>query len=83
MNEARFRDRSEAGRRLASALNHYAGRSDLLLLGLARGGVPVAYEVATAFMPRWTSCWFGSSACPGTRSCHGCRRLGRHTSHHA
>ena len=48
MNEARFRDRSEAGRRLASALNHYAGRSDLLLLGLARGGVPVAYEVATA-----------------------------------
>ena len=48
MNGARFRDRSEAGRQLASALNHYAGRSDLLLLGLPRGGVPVAYEVATA-----------------------------------
>jgi putative phosphoribosyl transferase len=48
MNGVRFRDRSEAGRRLASAQKHYAGRSDLLLLGLPRGGVPVAYEVARA-----------------------------------
>jgi putative phosphoribosyl transferase len=42
---ARFRDRSDAGRRLASSLQEHAG-PDVLVLGLARGGVPVAYEVA-------------------------------------
>lgn len=41
-----YTDRSEAGRVLADALDHYAGRSDLLVLALPRGGVPVAYEVA-------------------------------------
>ncbi len=41
-----FRDRFEAGRILASRLQDYSGRSDLLVLGLARGGVPVAFEVA-------------------------------------
>lgn len=45
-----FRDRMDAGRRLASLLARrgYAGRSDLLVLGLPRGGVPVAAEVARA-----------------------------------
>jgi erythromycin esterase-like protein/predicted phosphoribosyltransferase len=43
-----FRDRREAGRHLASKLAAYANRSDVLVLGLARGGVPVAYEVAHA-----------------------------------
>ncbi|MFN2387204.1 MAG: phosphoribosyltransferase [Thermoanaerobaculia bacterium] len=41
-----FRDRTEAGRLLASQLGRYAGRPNLLVLGLPRGGVPVAYEVA-------------------------------------
>jgi predicted phosphoribosyltransferase len=45
---ARFRDRSEAGRVLARALAHHAGRDDVIVLALPRGGVPVAYEVATA-----------------------------------
>jgi predicted phosphoribosyltransferase len=43
-----FRDRADAGRQLARKLGRYAGRSDVVVLGLPRGGVPVAYEVARA-----------------------------------
>ena len=43
----RFKDRADAGRRLAARLEHLRGQ-DLLILGLPRGGVAVAYEVATA-----------------------------------
>src|SRR5918994_3677690 len=48
MEPGLFRDRSEAGRRLAEKLAHYANRPDVLVLALPRGGVPVAYEVARA-----------------------------------
>lgn len=41
-----FRDRTEAGKKLAQKLKAYANRPDVLVLGLPRGGVPVAFEVA-------------------------------------
>jgi putative phosphoribosyl transferase len=41
-----FRNRAEAGELLAEKLVKYAGRDDVIVLGLPRGGVPVAYEVA-------------------------------------
>src|SRR5213592_2779333 len=44
--ERAFPNRAEAGRLLAEKLENYAGRSDVVVLGLPRGGVPVAYEVA-------------------------------------
>jgi putative phosphoribosyl transferase len=43
-----FRDREEAGRLLGENLGDYADRDDVIVLGLPRGGVPVAYEVASA-----------------------------------
>jgi predicted phosphoribosyltransferase len=48
LSEQRFADRAEAGRALASRLVQYADRSDVLVLALPRGGVPVAFEVAQA-----------------------------------
>jgi putative phosphoribosyl transferase len=44
----RFKDRFEAGRVLAGKLSGYAGRDDVIVLALPRGGVPVAFEVAAA-----------------------------------
>jgi putative phosphoribosyl transferase len=43
-----FHNRTDAGQRLAEALARYRGQPTLLVLGLPRGGVPVAYEVAKA-----------------------------------
>lgn len=43
-----FRNRQEAGRALAQALEAYRDRGDVVVLALPRGGVPVGYEVARA-----------------------------------
>jgi erythromycin esterase-like protein/predicted phosphoribosyltransferase len=48
MADRTFRDRRDAGRALGALLAHYRGRDDVIVLGLPRGGVPVAYEVAVA-----------------------------------
>lgn len=76
----RLRDRTEAGQRLAEQLMAYAGRSDLLVLGLPRGGVPVAYAIAKALkapldvfvvrklgVPDQPELAFGAIASGGTR----------------
>jgi putative phosphoribosyl transferase len=44
--ERAFSNRAEAGRQLAEKLEKYARLDDVIVLGLPRGGVPVAYEVA-------------------------------------
>jgi len=60
-----FRDRSEAGRLLAMRLMAYAGREDVLVLALPRGGVPVAYEVARALKAPLDICVVRKLGVPG------------------
>jgi erythromycin esterase-like protein/predicted phosphoribosyltransferase len=48
MSDRVFRDRRDAGRVLATLLDHYRSQPDVLVLALPRGGVPVGYEVAMA-----------------------------------
>ena len=73
-----FRDRHDAGRALAEELTAYHGKDDLLVLGLARGGVPVGWEVASALhadldaflvrklgVPRWSELAMGAVASGG------------------
>ena len=43
-----YRDRKDAGKRLAEQLMHYRGKADVVVLGLPRGGVTVAFEIAGA-----------------------------------
>jgi predicted phosphoribosyltransferase len=45
-DERLFKDRRDAGRQLATKLTQYAGRDDVVVLALPRGGVPVAHEIA-------------------------------------
>ncbi len=47
-DQGAFGDRRAAGRELAQRLHTYASRGDVIVLGLPRGGVPVAFEVAKA-----------------------------------
>ena len=64
-----FRDRAEAGRRLAEKLVEYAGRPDVLVLALPRGGVPVAYRSRPGTARRRSmSSWSASWECRATRS---------------
>ena len=73
-----FRDRREAGRVLAQELASYRGKAGLLVLGLARGGVPVGWEVAAALgaeldvflvrklgVPQWSELAMGALASGG------------------
>lgn len=73
-----FRDRHDAGRVLAGELASYRGKADLLVLGLARGGVPVGWEVAAALgaeldvfvvrklgVPQWPELAMGAVASGG------------------
>ncbi|OBH06753.1 phosphoribosyltransferase [Mycobacterium sp. E1747] len=73
-----FRDRREAGRALAEQLTSYRDPDDVLVFGLARGGVPVAWEIAAALhapldvflvrklgVPRWSELAMGAVASGG------------------
>lgn len=73
-----FQDRREAGQVLAQELTAYRGQSDLLVLGLARGGVPIGWEVAAALdapldvflvrklgVPQWPELAMGALASGG------------------
>jgi len=75
-----FRDRQEGGRKLAERLHAYANREDVIVLGIPRGGVPVAFEVARALhapldiflsrklgVPGQEELAFGAIAMGGTR----------------
>jgi putative phosphoribosyl transferase len=73
-----FGDRREAGRAVAEQLTRYRNRSDVLVFGLARGGVPVAWEIAAALgapldvflvrklgVPNWSELAMGALASGG------------------
>ena len=63
-----FRDRTEAGRVIARKLAAYAGRPDVIVLALPRGGVPVGYEIARALHVPLDVFLVRSSAHPDERS---------------
>src|SRR5688572_8073179 len=46
MERIMFANREDAGQKLAARLGAYAGRDDVIVLALPRGGVPIGYEVA-------------------------------------
>lgn len=64
-NRTRFPNRIEAGRQLATRLQTYVDRPEVLVLGLPRGGVPVAYEVAKALNAPLDICLVRKLGVPG------------------
>jgi predicted phosphoribosyltransferase len=60
-----FADRRSAGRLLATRLSEFAGRRDVIVLGLPRGGVPVAYEIAVALRAPLDLCSVRKLGVPG------------------
>jgi putative phosphoribosyl transferase len=80
MSEFTFANRSEAGRALARELSQYAGRTDVVVLALPRGGVPIGFEIAHALhapldvflvrklgVPHYEELAMGAIASGGTR----------------
>src|SRR4051812_28873619 len=67
MSEQIFADRREAGKVLAAKLRRYKGRPRVVALGLPRGGVPVAYEVALALRIPLDVCVVRKLGTPGHR----------------
>lgn len=80
MNGMMFKNRVHGGQCLAKALAKFAGRDDLMVIGLPRGGVPVAFEVAMALdapldvivvrklgVPGWEELAMGAIAAGGVR----------------
>ncbi|MBD2296030.1 phosphoribosyltransferase [Anabaena sphaerica FACHB-251] len=63
----RFRNRTEAGQMLAQHLTAYANRENVLVLGLPRGGVPVAFEVAKALNAPLDVCIVRKLGVPGQK----------------
>jgi putative phosphoribosyl transferase len=63
--KTRFRNRTDAGQKLAQALKSYANCADVLILGLPRGGVPVAYEIAKALNAPLDICIVRKLGVPG------------------
>lgn len=63
----RFQNRRAAGRVLAGQLRHYEGRTDVTVLGLPRGGVPVAFEVAAQLGAPLDVCLVRKLGVPGFR----------------
>lgn len=60
----RFPNRTDAGRQLAARLDDYAKRADVVVLGLPRGGIPVAFEVAIALGVPLDICLVRKLGCP-------------------
>jgi putative phosphoribosyl transferase len=63
----RFHDRAEAGKLLANELSDYADRPDVCVLGLPRGGVPVAYEIAKSLHLPLDICLVRKLGVPGQK----------------